>query len=64
MALGLAGAFSLTHLLKAFLFAVSAEDPITFAIVIVILGAVALISSYLPARRATRVDPVTVLHEE
>ncbi len=64
IALGLAGAYSLTHLLKAFLFGISAKDPITFASVVVILAAVALASSYIPARRATHVDPVTVLRQE
>jgi len=62
--LGLGVAVALTRLMSALLFGVSPMDPITFAAVAVILGAVALLASYLPARRASAVDPVEALRWE
>ncbi|HEV2386543.1 MAG TPA: ABC transporter permease [Candidatus Acidoferrales bacterium] len=62
--IGLAGALGVTRLLHAMLFGVSASDPATFAAVAAALAAVALAASYLPARRATRVDPVVALRQE
>jgi ABC-type lipoprotein release transport system permease subunit len=50
-----------THTLRALLYSVSAFDTATFALVTVLLGAVALAASYLPAMRATRADPMVVL---
>jgi putative ABC transport system permease protein len=62
--LGTAGAFALTRLMKGFLFHVTPTDPATFAEVALFLFLVALLASYIPARRATRVDPVVALRYE
>jgi len=62
--LGTAGAFALTRLMKGFLFHVTPTDPATFTGVALFLFAVALLASYIPARRATRVDPVIALRYE
>jgi len=59
--LGLAGAMWLTRLMDSMLYGVRPADPLTLASVSALLIAVALIACYLPARRATRVDPVSVL---
>jgi ABC-type lipoprotein release transport system permease subunit len=62
--LGLAGAFALTRLLSSALFDVNPNDPVTFVVVSVFLSAVALAACYLPARRATKVDPVVALSHD
>jgi ABC-type antimicrobial peptide transport system permease subunit len=61
---GLVGAVGLTRLMSALLFGVSPMDPLTFGSVALGLSAVALVASYLPARRAARVDPVVALRFE
>ena len=64
MVLGLAGAFALTRVLQKMLFGVSASDTLTFAGAAVVLGAVAIVASLIPAWRAARIDPVTALRQE
>jgi putative ABC transport system permease protein len=62
--LGIAGALVLTRFLSSLLYGVNPADPLTFVVVPLILVVVAVTASYIPARRATRVDPMVALRYE
>jgi putative ABC transport system permease protein len=64
LAVGLLGAVALTRFVRTMLFGVSPADPLTFGAISAALAAVALLACYIPARRATRVDPLVALRDE
>jgi ABC-type antimicrobial peptide transport system permease subunit len=64
VAIGILGALALSRVLQSLLFEISATDPLTIAAVSLLLLAVALLASYLPSRRAGRVDPLEALRVE
>ena len=64
IAAGIVAAIALTHFMNDFLFGVRATDPLTFVIVAIVLSASSFLACYVPARRATKVDPMVVLRYE
>ena len=64
VAVGLLAAIAFTRLLKGLLFGISASDPLTFAVIAALLVGVALLACWIPARRATRVDPLEALRQD
>jgi predicted permease len=64
LAVGLVGALAATRLLNSLLYGVGASDPMTFFAIVLLVSAVAFVAAWLPARRATRVDPIIALRAE
>jgi putative ABC transport system permease protein len=64
LVIGVCAAFALTHLIEKLLFGISATDPLTFVVIPLLLASVALLACWIPARRATRVDPLATLRYE
>ena len=62
--LGVAGALALSRLLASMLYAIKPADPLSYMAAILILGVASALASYMPARRATRIDPMTALRWE
>jgi putative ABC transport system permease protein len=64
LVVGLVGALAATRLLNSLLFGIGASDPLTFIAIVLLVSAVAFVAAWLPARRATRVDPIIALRAE
>jgi putative ABC transport system permease protein len=62
--LGIAAAAASTRILTSMLYAVSPADPLTFAVIALVVAAIALLASYVPARRASRIDPTEALRAD
>jgi len=62
--LGIMATFGARKMISGFLFEVDAADPLTLVVICVLLVVVALLASFVPARRAVRVDPTTILRQE
>ena len=62
--IGLGAAIAATRAIRAMLFGVGTTDPLTYGVVIVALGVVAMLACYIPARRASRVDPLVALRAD
>jgi len=62
--LGVAGAFAVSHLLQALLFGVSPTDAWTYVVVVGLIALVGVVASWIPARRATAIDPASALRSE
>jgi putative ABC transport system permease protein len=64
LVIGVGAALALTRLMSTLLFGVQASDPMTYVVVSVVLGTIALVATYLPARRAARIDPIVALRTD
>jgi ABC-type antimicrobial peptide transport system permease subunit len=64
VAIGIGGAFGLSRVIATFLFGVKEKDPLVFTTVALVLSAVSLVAVWIPASRATRIDPVVALRNE
>ena len=62
--LGLAGALALSRVMAGYIYGISSTDPVTFAAASLLLATVSLLASYIPAQRASRVDPIVALRQE
>jgi ABC-type antimicrobial peptide transport system permease subunit len=62
--IGVAGAFAATRVIQSFLYGITPTDPLTFAAGTIVLGGVAFLACYVPARRASRIDPMLALRHE
>ncbi len=62
--IGLSGAFAITRVIASLLVGVNPTDPVTFAAIVALFGIVAVTASWIPARRASRLDPMAAIREE
>jgi putative ABC transport system permease protein len=64
LVIGVAGSLGLTRLMESLLFGIGARDPLTMTLVAVVLALMAVVACYVPARRATKIDPLIALRYE